>query len=55
MLEQYDNVWEAAHNELSTQELIELLDERELSLRNLYSLANMIALSLEFEHLKDDK
>ena len=54
-LNQYTDIYDAVANELDAEELIEILSERELSLEDVWSLSNLVTLSIEYDHLKDDE
>jgi len=47
---EWDEVWDLADANLTNKEIISLLGERELTLDDIYDLADMIALSLEYDH-----
>lgn len=49
-LDQYADIYELTTAEMRTEELIEIISERELTLKDIWSLADLIAGSLEYDH-----
>ncbi len=51
--DRYWSLYEEASRDLETGDLVEILSEREMSLKDIWRLVEIVALSLEYDHLND--